>query len=220
MPSSRQRAASPAWPRGRQHHDRWRRPAPASLPDPLRQREAVHLGHHARRGARAGTGRPRRAASRSAASAAVAAVDAAWARIPSRAASRRGCGGWSRCRPRPARGSPRRRPSSCAAARGGLGAARRSGTVKWKVLPLPGSLSTQIRPPISATSCDGDRQPQAGAAVLPRGRAVGLGEASKIASLLVRRDADAGVAHGEVQVAPPSRSPLALDLDAPPRPAR
>ena len=35
------------------------------------------------------------------------------------------------------------------------GVERRSNqAVKWNVLPFPGSLSTQIRPPISAASCD------------------------------------------------------------------
>ena len=38
--------------------------------------------------------------------------------------------------------------------------------VKWNVLPWPGSLSTQIRPPISPTSCARDGQAQPGAAVL------------------------------------------------------
>ena len=52
----------------------------------------------------------------------------------------------------------------------------------------------------------GDRQAQAGAAVLPRGRGVLLLEGPEDPLLLVGRDADAGVAHREAQrsTAPPS----------------
>ena len=73
--------------------------------------------------------------------------------------------------------------------------------VKWNVLPAPGSLSTQIRPPIICTSVDGDRQPEPGAAEPPRRRAVGLAERLEDGRVLFRRDADAGVGDHEVQPA-------------------
>ena len=65
--------------------------------------------------------------------------------------------------------------------------------VKWNVLPLPTSLSTQMRPPISSTSCGEMARPRP---VPPNRRVVELSawlKASKIAAAC-RRDADAGVA--------------------------
>ena len=60
------------------------------------------------------------------------------AACPSWSASRRGCGGWWRCRRRPARGRPREAGAArrCAA---GAGRPRRrpKRAVKWNVLPLP-----------------------------------------------------------------------------------
>ncbi len=73
----------------------------------------------------------------------------------------------------PARPTPPR-PESAAPA----------GSVKWNVLPRPTSLSTQIRPPISSTSCEEMARPEPGPAVRARGRAVGLGEGSKIGPCL------------------------------------
>ena len=67
-------------------------------------------------------------------------------------------------------------------------------TVKLKVLPAPGALSTPISPPISCDQLLADRQAQAGAAVLARRRVVGLRERlEQLAGLLVGQ-ADAGVA--------------------------
>ena len=77
--------------------------------------------------------------------------------------------------------------------------------MKWNVLPRPDSLSTQMRPPISSTSCGEMASPRP---VPPYLRVVELSacaNASKISSLLVGRDADAGVADGEVQRAPRRR---------------
>ena len=71
--------------------------------------------------------------------------------------------------------------------------------VKAKVLPRPGSLSTVICPPIRATSRAAIVRPRP---VPPYFRVVEVSSCSKarkIRLLLVRRDADAGVAHGEPQ---------------------
>ena len=73
-----------------------------------------------------------------------------------------------------AREGPQLRP-------GARGRRRRAATLEraastWNVLPVPGSLSTQMRPPISATSWVAMVKPEAGAAVAAgRGR-VGLRE--------------------------------------------
>ena len=80
--------------------------------------------------------------------------------------------------------------------------------VKWNVLPAPGSLSTQMRPPISCTSVAEIASPRP---VPPNRRVVEPSawlNASKIVACLLRRDADAGVADREVQHA--CRSPRAL----------
>ena len=57
-----------------------------------------------------------------------------------------------------------------------LAAPTPSQTVKKKVLPTPGSLSSQTRPPISSTSRRQMVRPKPGAAVLARGGHVGLRE--------------------------------------------
>ena len=66
----------------------------------------------------------------------------------------RGSAGWSRCRPRPAPAAPRRSGcgSHCPVRLRCAVASRTSGEVERAA--LPGSLSTQIRPPISSTSRD------------------------------------------------------------------
>ena len=51
-----------------------------------------------------------------------------------------------------------------------------------------------------------DREAEARAAVLARGRAVGLAEGLEQPPLLLRRDADAGVAHADAQAAPVRRT--------------
>ena len=117
-----------------------------------REREAVDLGHQ-----RVGQDEPKRlpgtggfAQRRQSGSSA---VDRPGPHPPARRASRRGSGGWSRCRRRPARADPRRFGGCRRRLRAGPArraeVARRSGTG----CPSPGSLSTQIRPPISSTSC-------------------------------------------------------------------
>ena len=74
-----------------------------------------------------------------------------------------------------------------------------NGAVKWNVVPLPGSLSSQIFPPIRWTSVAEIVKPSP---VPPKRRVVEPSawlNASKIVCVLVGRDADAGVAHREVQ---------------------
>ena len=71
--------------------------------------------------------------------------------------------------------------------------------VKWKVLPLPASLSTQRRPPINCTSLDEMVRPSPVPPYVARRRAVRLREGLEDALLTVQRDADAGVADREVQ---------------------
>ena len=105
--------------------------------------------------------------------------------------------GWSRCRRRPAR-----RDSGGVvgrAARRRARAARPNRADEVELAALAGSLSSQIRPPIISTSCARDGQAEPGAAVAPRGRRVGLHEGAEDLPLLVRGDADAGVAHREPQ---------------------
>ena len=113
-------------------------------------------------------------------------------------ASPRGCGGWSRCRPRPARAA-RRAPPAASGVDAAAVCGRSNTAVKWNVLPRPTSLSTHMRPPISSTSRERDGEAKPGAAVPPRRRAVGLGEGVEDLLLLLGRDADAGVDDAEVQ---------------------
>ena len=72
--------------------------------------------------------------------------------------------------------------------------------MKKKVLPTPGSLSSQMRPPISSTSRRAIVESQAGAAVLARGGHVGLREGLEQFRRLLLGHADAGVQHGELQL--------------------
>ena len=117
---------------------------------------------------------------------------------PSFAASPRGCAGWSRCRRPPApagRAAPAR--SADAGRLSLLPSPKRVGEVKRAALAR-----LALHPDAAAHQLDElrrDRQPQPGAAVLPRRGAVGLVKASKISLLLVRRNADAGVADQEMQ---------------------
>ena len=108
-------------------------------------------------------------------------------------ASPRGCAGWWRCRPPPARAGRAMRAAS--------GCARRLGRRRRRSAPRSGSgcpARRALDPEPAAHHRDQprrDRQPEAGAAVLARGRAVGLGEGLEDQLLLLGRDADAGVAH-------------------------
>ena len=63
-----------------------------------------------------------------------------------------------------------------------------------------------------------DRQAEAGAAVMARGRRVGLGELLEQPGHLLRRHANAGVDHGELDKLPPlmhGRRDLQLDVARP-----
>jgi hypothetical protein len=71
--------------------------------------------------------------------------------------------------------------------------------VKWNVLPLPGSLSTQTPPPISSTRRVEMVSPRPVPPYLSRGTAVGLLERPEDGVQPFRRNADASVAHGEMQ---------------------
>ena len=68
-----------------------------------------------------------------------------------------------------------------------------------KVLPFPGSLSTQIFPPIISTSCLEMASPSPVPAVFARGRGIGLGKGLEQSALLLRRHADTGIAHRELE---------------------
>ena len=103
---------------------------------------------------------------------------------------------------------------------GHLPSASSKRAVKWKVLPRPTSLSTQIRPPISSTSREAMASPRP---VPPKRRvvvAVGLLEGLEDRLLLVGRDADARVADGEVQVHLVVATPLPAARRARPRRVR
>ena len=71
--------------------------------------------------------------------------------------------------------------------------------MKWKRLPRPTSLSTQMRPSISPTSRAAMARPRPGAAVAAGGGAVGLLEHLEDRGAFVRGNADARVADREVQ---------------------
>ena len=71
--------------------------------------------------------------------------------------------------------------------------------VNQKVEPWPGVLSTPICAAHQLDQLLGDRQSQSGAAVLARGRAIGLNEGAEQSSLRLRGDADAGVLDLEAQ---------------------
>ena len=112
---------------------------------------------------------------------------------PRRLAAPRGGPGWS---PWSSTHSTRRSLQCSSAARGAcrVGAERCANrTVNQNVLPWPGALSTPIVPPITSTSRREIAKPEARAAVLPRGRGVGLGERLEQPRLRLGRDADAGV---------------------------
>ena len=90
--------------------------------------------------------------------------------------------------------APAGRPAAARRRAVGAASAISNGAVKWNVLPTPGSLSSQIRPPIMLHERRRDRQPEPRAAEPARRRAVGLAERLEDRRVLVRRDADAGVA--------------------------
>ena len=71
--------------------------------------------------------------------------------------------------------------------------------VKWKVLPAPGCALDPDPPRHHLDERRRDRQPQPGAAEPPRRRAVRLAERLEDRGVLLRRNADAGVADQEVQ---------------------
>ena len=83
---------------------------------------------------------------------------------------------------------PRSSTSGIAIVVGLVGQHARRATVKWNVLPAPGVLSTQMRPPISSTRFDEIVKPETGAAVPARNRSVGLAERLENERLLVARE--------------------------------
>jgi hypothetical protein len=78
--------------------------------------------------------------------------------------------------------------------------------VKWKVLPRlePDAAAHHFHQPA------GNRQPQAGAAITARGRAVRLGKGVEDPRLALHRDADSRVLDPEVEARPPLLFRLAL----------
>ena len=78
-----------------------------------------------------------------------------------------------------------------------------SGTATSKVEPLPGSLSSVMRPPMRLTMRSLMLEAEAGAAIGARDAFVGLLEFAENALLRLRRDADAGVAHQKADLVRP-----------------
>ena len=110
------------------------------------------------------------------------------------------------------------RSRNCAADRASIG-------VEWcgcrpnRAVNDEGAASSRRRSPRDLAAHQGhqprgDRQAQARAAVLPRGRGVGLLEGAEDLLLLVARDADAGVADREAAGRPRPRRRFAVGLDA------
>ena len=95
--------------------------------------------------------------------------------------------------------NPSRAATGAAGRAGGISEESRKRAVKWKVLPTPSSLSTHTRPSIKSTSAEEMANPEAGAAELTRGRAIGLFEGLEDDFLLVGRNADARIANGEME---------------------
>ena len=110
-----------------------------------------------------------------------------------------GCGGWWRCRPRPAPAGRAERPAGPAAASAPRAWPAPNARREVERAALAGSLSTQMRPPISSTSCVEMVRPSPVPPYLRVVEPSACAKASKISPLLVGRDADAGVAHREVQ---------------------
>ena len=101
-----------------------------------------------------------------------------------------GSGGWWRCRRRRGRACRRARAArrrSCAASRRQLGRRRAHREAEGRAAARA-ALSTRIVPPISSASRLQIARPEAGAAVLARGRAVGLAEALEQPADARRRD--------------------------------
>ena len=92
------------------------------------------------------------------------------------------------------------------------GASALAGKRTVKTEPLPGSLVTVTSPPIMRASLRVIAKSEAGAAVLPGGRGIGLAEFLEQLRLLLRRHADAGVGHGDLDPIVP--------VDHPPDPQR
>ena len=196
-PSSRQRAASPAPPDdvsitivGARQVVVFRSIALATVKPSM-------LGHHHIEQHQRGTGghgrapherrpaRPRRSRP-------------AWDASAISRGSSRESGGWSRCRRRRAPTGPRAPAGTTSA--GACVSWTRTRTVKWNVVPCPGVLSTQMRPPII---CDERRTEMVRPSPVPPYVRVmepsAWLKASKIIACLSSRDADARVAHGDVQ---------------------
>ena len=114
------------------------------------------------------------------------------------------CGGWWRCRPPPA--SCVRPADRCPGpAHLALGLDRASAARRRIRCPRPTSLVTGRFATHQRDQPPGDRRAQAGAAVFPGHRGIGLGELFEDARQLIRRDADAGVPDGEADHGLPIR---------------
>ena len=202
----------------RQHHQR--RPGQLRvLPDPLGQGEAVHLRHHGvEQHQRERLRRPPRACSSAASACRPPSTTVGF--IPQLVSI-----SW---RMQPVRGVVvhdqhgqavdlgRLAPASAAAP--ARAPAEAGGEVERAALA-----DLALHPDAPAHQLDQlgrDRQAQPGAAVLPGGRGVGLGERLEERLLLLGRDADAGVADGEVQARLLLRLRPRPRPGAPPRPAR
>ena len=206
MPASRQRSRSPSIAFAVIATIHGRRSTGTCVDDPARRLEPVELGHlhvHQHEVVRLALDRldrldavARRRRPRSPSAPAAAARASGSRRCPRRAGSAAGAGAPARGRGRatPGRGAAR------AAAR--RSAAARVAIVTWKVLPSPGTpaLSAHIVPPIASASRFEIASPSP---VPPYRRLI---DASAWLNdwnsrpIAVGRDADAGVAHGEVQL--------------------
>ena len=74
-------------------------------------------------------------------------------------------------------------------------------TVKWNVLPWPGSLSTQIRPVHQFHKLARDGQSQPGASIIAGGGASACVNGNEDSFLILGRDADSGIGNQELESA-------------------
>ncbi len=114
--------------------------------------------------------------------------------MPQVKASRPGCGDWCRCRRPPAPADRGRYRDRRIAPDGAMFSAKPKWHVKWKVLPCPSSLSTQICPPISSTSREEMASPVRCRRIARVVDVSACVKASKIDVLLLGRNADSRVA--------------------------
>ena len=176
--------------------------------DPAGELEPVHLGHqhvesgHVERARRSRSARaPPRGARRRRAP------------FPTTASAGSRSRGWWRCRRR--RGSAWRRAWAGRPSRSIFAGTSASGAVRsmWNVDPFA---LLALRPHRSVHQLDdalGDREAEPGAAVAARGRRVDLAERLEQPVHPILRDADAGVADGEVEAVHSAPGGLGVDVD-------